>query len=374
MLQNGIKIFFFLFVFFIGQELLALSFRTTNPISWMHHLPTGDFPGWKGRFWFNYELGFTNIWNAPAKFKNEETEKIIEYEMDYEQLTQIFVLGFEVSSTFAIEFELPYQNRFGGTLDPLIDGFHQLIRTTRMLRDQYPENKKQMSIKVDGTELIDDSYKAGFSNYKVGFKYWPFQIKSRSQNQNPGGLSFGYQYKIPAIGNQTGLSSGTSDQSVLLYLSTPIGKKSSIGVTGAMTWLGANRLLKEFPRQDIVRMYELDADLYFSQRWSFIFNLRLESPFMDQKKMRYIHPSEETESIADEKVILYDRLGTAWNSFVRWRTTWVLGFQWGWSEKSLFRFLFLEDTGFGVVDSLGEPTHSTNSPDVGVLIQALFHF
>jgi hypothetical protein len=365
-----VKSYFFINLFFLSFALSAIptSYTLHHPISWMHLMPVGETPGWESRNWIHSELSHGNVWNAPITLFNNSNNKTLTYQADYSQTHLILEVGGEFSKSWAHSLVIPYAYRGGDGLDSFIDDFHTAFGFDRFNRNQYPEDQSHLSVNVNGEEIINDNSASGISNIKYKIKYWPWQLKGQ-QGQCACGFALSGQAKIPMDGRQRGLSTGYGDYSLLWHLGIPIFSNSAIWLTSAVTRTEQNPYLEDFPRKKWHQMYELSTEWGLSNSWSFTFQVRMESPFLEKDQLEIV------TLLTDQKSRIYERVSSGWNSLVHWRGSESFGFKYtSRSKNQQLLIQIIEDWALGNFDETGDDFYVNNAPDVGFSIQYNLNF
>ena len=115
------------------------SFKTPNPLGWMHMLPGGEAPGWYAPTWFQVDVSQANIWNAPIQLMNMKTGDIYDYQADFGQTSGLIEIGGALTDFLSLSLEIPFTTRGGGILDQTIDEFHTIIGSDDFSRPHYPK-------------------------------------------------------------------------------------------------------------------------------------------------------------------------------------------------------------------------------------------
>jgi hypothetical protein len=348
-----------LFLFAWSSHAFEESYHLASPLGWMHQLPVGEKPGWTGDIWFDLDVNVANIWNAPTDFINLETGDRLHYHADFEQFTQVLSFGFAMSEKFACEVELPVAHRWGGGLDPFIDEFHRGVGSERFSREDYPQNLAKFVLQTNGVDELGPYLESGLSNTRLKLKFWPWKFA----DSTPYGLSTTLQAKVPLQSSSSGLSSGNWDYSAMVHLGFPVGWYSGIWFTAGSTILGENPAWSAWPRRKWIETYEMSTDMAFSERWAFVFQLRLESPLMDREKLAIDMAGLNQEQMTEA------HLASGWNALAEWRASQGVGLRYRNSTGSYLKFLFIEDWGLGSADNNGDFIYTGNAPDFTLAIQ-----
>ncbi|MBX7231365.1 MAG: DUF3187 family protein [Bdellovibrionales bacterium] len=364
-----------IFVFFCGcigyLDLVSASktsFNLSHPLGWMHLLPVGETPGWRGDIWFNFELSESNVWNNKFSATNLSTGKTLSYKSDFEQSSAILDFGFPLAERWSFGSTLAYAGRSGGVLDDFIDHFHVLIGSERFLRNTNSSYGNSLSVETGNVNKVTNPSWYAVGNLKFKLKYWMIKWIGSLNGSCDCGVALSAQIKVPLAQPSSGWTSGHNDYSVLLHLGAPVGEASGIWFTAGITNLGKNELMQDWPMNSWSQMYELSMDLAFTDRWGVILQARAESPFMDRKQLEIIYPSNYTGNLTAYRV------STGWNSLVLWRGSESIGFRWRGLTGQQISFLIVEDWGLGNQDSLSDRRYTNNAPDVSFLTQVYFGY
>lgn len=339
------------------------SVRNAHPIGWMHMLPAGETPGWSSKAWFDFELNHANVWNRESSMIDRRTGAVYTYTADFEQTSAIFDVGVALSESWALSAELPYANRNGGFLDDFIDQFHQLIRSDRFMRHHSDDFNNVMGVQTDGVDALATERGQGMGSAKLKLKWWPIKWRGGQSGACDCGFALSAQAKFPTQPRKFALSSGDNDYSFLAHLGVPIGQRSGMWFTGAVTKLGANETFAGWPRREWLQMYEVAFDLAISERFGFILQLRTESPLMMREHLDF----DYTNSTHSAR--LAERIASGWNSLTAWRGTQAFGFRWRWGQGHEVNLLMVEDWGTGDRDERADWLYVTNAPDVAFVSQ-----
>lgn len=107
--------------FNIRSQSPAQSLRLTLPL-----LIPGDIkPGWETQL----GLTWSNVWASGP-----------EYLLDYEMLDTVVTLAYGFNTRFGLALQFENRHYFGGAMDGLIEGFHDLFGIDQNGRDQVPKN------------------------------------------------------------------------------------------------------------------------------------------------------------------------------------------------------------------------------------------
>ena len=344
------------------------SFRNAHPVAWMHQAPVGETPGWTDRAWFNLELNQANVWNREADFLNLDTGRTQTLEADFEQSSAIADFGFSLAPRWAVAFEVPFANRNGGFMDAVIDQFHLLIGSTRFLRNRFGEFGNRMILEDEGVETLSTPRAAGVGSFKIKLKRWVWEWRGETPGACECGFAVSTQIKVPVGSSHDGLSSGGFDGSALAHLGVPIGRESGVWATAAYSRLGASALMKPWPRRRDQQMYEVAADLGLYKHFGLVLQVRTESPLVNAGQLQFLALNSENRAVK------YERLSTAWNALVDWRSSQAFGVRWRWGGGQQINLLATEDFGTGNRDGLGNAFYSNNAPDFAFVTQAHFIF
>jgi len=357
---------FFLWPF--TAEASRSSYRNANPVGWMHLLPVGETPGWSGEAWANLEINHANVWNTQFSMRDRRDGSIYTYKADFEQSSAIVELGYALSPSVALAFELPYANRNGGFLDDFIDQFHQLIKTDRFLRHLNDDFDNSYVIKKDGVDQLATEKGQGMGNTKVKMKWWMLQWRSPTPGVCDCGFAMSAQAKFPTQARKFGLSSGTNDYSGLLHLGVPLGQFSAAWATAGFTKIGPNDTFKGWPRRDWQQMYELSLDLAMGPGFGLLLQARTESPHFMREYLDY----EFTHTTEKERTM--EQVASGWNALTAWRGSQSIGFRYRWGQGSQVNLLIIEDWALGDQHNRGQPLYVNNAPDVAFVNQWHFVF
>jgi hypothetical protein len=339
------------------------SYRQQHPLNWMHDLPVGEQPGWSKPWWFNFEAGRGNVWNAPLTMTDKKSGKKYEYTADFEQTNVIMDFGFALSDSISAGFEIPFGYRDGGFMDGYIDDFHRLIGNRRFNRTYYPENRNIYSVKTGGKEFYNDlSYAGGVSNVKLKFKYWFLKWFAAENGSCPCGLAVSSQTKIPTQSKNESGTTGDYDQSFLLHVGIPLFSASSLWFTGGYTALGKNPAMQDWPRNNYSTLYEMNLDISISQNFGLILNARAESPFLKKSRLSYFDLS------TNPAIISRNRNASGWSSLVNWRGSESAGIRYKTRSGNVVQVMMVEDWGIGSYDTT-DNLYTNDAPDVNFVLQ-----
>ena len=343
----------------------APSLRQPHPLGWMHATPVGETPGWKSDFWINFELSWSNIWNAPHTMTDTRNGNTLEYFADYEQVSAILELGGAITKRLSFAVEIPHAYRSGGDLDSLIDNFHVMLGNRRFNRHFYPDDQYNYSVETNGVEYYEDQERlTTVANVKPKLKYWAAKWENK---KCPCGLAFSVQGKIPVQDEKYAGTTGDVDIYTLMHLGIPLGRNSAMWFTGAYSYLGDNPAFDEWPRNKNYIMYELAIDANFARNWSIGLMARAESPYLDVDHLQYEDPS------SSPSVVSRNRASSGWNSLVRWRGSNGLGLNYYTDKGSQIGFWIAEDWGIGPYDA-SDDIYSNGAPDINFVLQTSFGF
>jgi hypothetical protein len=338
----------------------------SHPIAWMHHLPTGELPGWSGPRWFSLDYSKSNVWNAPMELENRENGKTLLYQADYEQDSLVLEGGYEVHPNLSVALEIPYATRDGGGLDRFVDWVHRSFGANRFSRQQYPQDQSLFLVQTDGVNRLSSETASGIGNVKMKLKYWP--VKMGAKNQCACGLGGGFQVKVPMAKSLDGLSSGGFDFSLLFHGALPLGTRSYLATTLGVTWAPENPAFRDWPRHTWLHLFEVESDIALSDNWGLLLQVRVESPFMNKDSLNLIDPT------ASRNAFLQHRLSSGYNSLVHWRVYETFGFRYRISPEKVAYLLASEDGGLGDVDETGDKLYSNNAPDILFSLRFEFTF
>lgn len=344
------------------------SYHLANPVGWMYQLPKGEQPGWAKSFWFNFEANHASIWNSNFSMTDRRTGDVYTYKADFEQTSAIINVGGAVTNRLAFSLEIPYLNRNGGFLDGFIDQFHDLIGSSRFLRNVHRMNQNSYVIQKNGVNALASEHGEGVAALVPKVKYWVWKKQSPKPGACDCGLAVGAQAKFPTRSRRSGLTNGSPDFAGAVYLGVPINRESGIWVTGAFTKLGANENFSGWPLRKWAQMYEVAMDIGISGGFGWILGGRLESPLMEKQYLSFNYTTtlEENQRL--------ERMASAWNSFTQWRGSQSFGPRWRWPNGNEINLLILEDWGVGRCDNPKDWTYSNNAPDVSFVSQLNIHF
>lgn len=343
------------------------SYRLANPIAWMHQLPVGESPGWSAPRWFNFEVSQASIWNMQATFTDRRTGDVYTYKADYEQSTAVLDIGFAVGS-LGFSVEVPYANHNGGFLDDFIDQFHTVGRFDRFLREYNGKFGNSFLIERNGESMLASEHAEGVGNVKAKVKWWLLPWRSPNPGVCDCGFALSAQVKIPTQSRHFGLTSGSSDYSVLAHLGAPMNQFTGFWWTAAVTRTGDNATLAEWPRHRWLQMYELTLNVGLSSSLGVLMQARVESPLLDQKYLAYNYVYDDPEAQASEKE------ASGWNALTEWRGSQTLGLIWRFAKANQLNLLIQEDWGLGDRDHSGSWNYVNNAPDVSFISQWHFSF
>lgn len=339
------------------------SYRLPHPVGWMHMLPVGEVPGWQNDFWFQFDAGHSNVWNAPIEMQNIKDGTTYSYNADWAQTYGLLEVGAALTDRVALGIEVPYSHRGGGFLDQTIDSFHVMIGSDRFSRPDYPKNETSFAIGTNGTNYFEEYSYSGTGQIKAKIKFWWWKWLSAAEEICPCGLSTSVQVKSPVDRAKQAFTTGDHDYSALVHFGVPLFSQSALWVTSAVTKLGDNPALAEWPRRKWHQMYELSLDLAIDQKWGFIFQVRAESPILNGENLAIVAEAE-----TDEEQLI-ERISSGWNSLVHWRGSEAFGFRYRPGAESQANFLVVEDWGVGPFDERGDRLYVNNAPDVVFLLQ-----
>ena len=101
----------------------------------------------RGQWEVRGALTWANIWATETASFRPEIGEIGPYLMDYESLGLTLGAGYGLLDTLQLELEYDERWRFGGAMDGMIEGFHDLFGLDQMGRDRWPRD--QFAIFVD---------------------------------------------------------------------------------------------------------------------------------------------------------------------------------------------------------------------------------
>jgi hypothetical protein len=73
-----------------------------------------------------------------------------DYFLDFESLQTALAFGYGITDTFQIEAEVQQRDRFGGVMDPFVQGFHDLFGIDQGGRDQVPHGEFSFDLDPPG--------------------------------------------------------------------------------------------------------------------------------------------------------------------------------------------------------------------------------
>jgi hypothetical protein len=360
--------FLLLLLFSFSSHASMVSYHNANPVGWMHALPAGETPGWASNSWFGIELNHANIWNQEFTMTDRRNGNIYTYFADFEQSSAIADFGYAFSPHWALEAEVPYTYRNGGVLDDFIDQFHQVIGSSRFMRNINREFGYHYKVQTNGVDNLATEHGEGLGSSKLKLKYWFWQWRGGQPGACDCGLAVSGHVKFPTQRRDQGISSGANDYTAMIHLGVPIGKYSGAWYTHSVTWLGPNDTFKEWPRRIIVKMHELTLNIGFGQSFGMLLQARMESPLFNQDDLEFNY------TYVDEVGQKAERIASGYNSLVHWRGSESIGFRWLWSGGSQVNFLMVEDWGIGHEDSRSDWLYVNNAPDVAFISQLHFAF
>jgi hypothetical protein len=337
------------------------SFKQPHPMNWLHSTPVGETPGWSGQRWYFFELGTSNVWNAPLKMKNTKTNAMYTYEADYEQTTAVLEVGSALTKKIAMSLELPFAHRAGGFLDRPIEEFHDLLGTRNFSREQYDVHRTRFATSTDGVDGYSDKDLTGISNVKPKIKWWA--KKCKTEKSPTCGFAISTQLKIPVQSSRYGGTTGKLENSVLIHLGFPV-FTPRLQFWGSVGYSKLRRddKMPGWPLIQDHEMYEINFDFAINDRWGLLFSARTESPYLDRKKLEYVDP--ETRARARSN----NRAASGWNSLVRWQGAQALGVRHRKKNRQI-NFQIIEDWGIGSYDS-ADNIYSNGAPDFTFAIQS----
>lgn len=328
---------------------------STHPISWMHQLPVGEAPGWDSKYWTQFNLSKSNVWNAPLTFTNKKTGQELSYQADYEQDNYVLEAGMAFNSTWAMTVQAPYASRHGGSLDSTIDSFHKSNGFNRYSRHLYPSNRSVFRVSTNGFSQVSSDSASGFSSVKLKLKYWP--IKIGNPKNCPCGLGSSFQVKVPVDQSRDGLSSGGYDFSLLGHGAVPFWSYSSVGLTSGLTYAAENKIFEGWPRNTLLQLYQLDTEFGFTRSFGLFTQVRAESPFMKRQDLDVI----EGQNVKHNRQA---RVAGGYSGLVGWRFHLTFGTRIDFSRDVKLLAYVTEDMGPPQVDDSGRVVREHNAPDI----------
>ena len=331
----------------------------------MHALPVGESPGWLSSTWTSLELSQSNIWNAPTHFTRSDTNAPLYYSADYEQTSFILDIGQEIYSWLALSVEVAGARRDGGMLDHIIDRFHIHSGAQQFSRKDYPFFSTDFSVQQNGEETITDHQNSALSYLKYKLKLW---LIDGSSKNCPCGLSLSLQAKQPLQKSETGYINGLWYASAGVHIGFPIFSSSAFWFSAMHSWLSENPVMAGWPVIRSHQMYDVHFDFASTDSFGYLFQVRFESPLVESGQLGIIHFTESPEDQTKEQ------LASGLNAMEHWRVFQAIGLRYSLSETGQFRFLFVEDLGFGQIDRDGSSSYTVNAPDVAIVTQLFFGY
>ncbi len=328
-------------------------------MNWLHGTPVGETPGWKGERWFFFELGQSNIWNAPLEMKDRKTGKTYTYEADYEQTTAVLEIGTAIEKKMAISLELPFAHRSGGFLDDFIEEFHDLLGTRHFNRHLHGQNRSRFKTSTDGAEGYKDKDLTGISNIKPKLKWWAIHCK---KSESPAcGVALSTQLKVPLQNNRQGGTNEKLESSMLLHFGFPIFSRLDFWATAGYTRLRRDENMPGWPLLKNHTMFEINFDFAINDKWGIMLMARTDSPYLDRERLEYI------DSATNARTRSNNRAASAWNSLIRWQGAESIGVRYR-KKNTQTSVQLVEDWGIGNYDAAND-IYSNGAPDFNFVIQ-----
>lgn len=341
--------------------------RPTHPIGWMHHLPTGEAPGWNSTSWTDIEFSWSNVWNTELTVRDSRSGRALTYSADFEQRTTIIEKGLAINDWMALALELGYAHRDGGVFDAFIDDFHVTIGSDRFRRYEFENNRSRFQIATDGTNQLISESASGLSNYKVKLKLWPARWTETNANC-PCGIGFSFEAKFPIGDPRRGLTSGGTDLSGLTHIGIPLGADSAFLLTAGVTSLGDNRALEAWPRKRNILMVDGLLDLNLWGGFGLVLQASSHSPFVDLTPLTVEDPDPE-DPLYKEK-----RISSGWNALVLWRVYESVGLRYNFESGARWTLTFTEDIGINDYDEVDDYVYVNGAPDFSLTTQLRIPF
>ncbi len=368
-----IPIIFFLQIFGASERCFAdamPSYAQIHPILWMHQTPVGEQPGWSTKNWFSYEVNEANVWGVPMTLTDKRNGNIYNYESRFEQTTLKIEAGHAFSDNFAAAIVVPYANRWGGTMDHLINAYHETIWNQSLFeRNLYPQYATVFSVKTNSREYFASQRPLqGVSNLDLKMKWWVWKGPKKKEDKVKTaevcacGFAISSFTKVPLGTAAYGGTTGYLDQSIGLHYGRPILKRSAVWFTADYTLLGKNPAIEEWPRNNHILMYEINFDFNINDKWAFITNARTQSPVLDISQVSYFNTGVDAVSDAANQD------SSAWNALVRWVGSESIGLRYTPKSGQDLRFSFVEDWGIGPYSHTGS-VYTNNAPDIALVVQ-----
>jgi hypothetical protein len=138
-----------------------------------------------------------------------------DYFLDFEMLQTAFAFTYGISDTLQVEFEIQQRDRFGGEMDGLVQGFHDLFGIDQDGRDQVPRNQFTFDLSPAGgpNVSLDSGDRGTFSrslqvslqhNVTCGTARAPafsYSVTSRLETADAGDLQGGGDVDLGASGS-----------------------------------------------------------------------------------------------------------------------------------------------------------------------------
>src|SRR5262249_38150853 len=145
-------------------------------------------------------------------------------------------------------------------------------------RPTYSTFSDRYNIQTNGIDQLSTDRGQGVSNLKFKMKWWTIPWKGDDQGSCDCGLALSTQVKVPVGRADNGLTSGNIDVSGLVHLGIPLFEHSGAWFTAAVTKLGPNKNMQDWPLREWSQMYELSTDWSLTDSIGFIFQARTQSP------------------------------------------------------------------------------------------------
>ncbi len=344
------------------------SYHFPNPVGAMYDLPVGEAPGWSESTWVSLEVAASNVWNRQATFIDTRNGNTYTYLADFEQETAYANLGFALTPSLALSFEVPYIVHNSGFMDDAVDQFHILIQSDRFMRNDNRKFGNHFKIQTNGIDQLTTEHAEGVGNFKAKLKYWLWHWRAGSPGACDCGLAISGQAKFPTQRRQHGLTSGHNDYSGLVHLGVPLGANSGAWATAAITKLGANDTFLGWPRREWLQMYELTLNIGLEGNLSLILQGRADSPLFNKQYLSFNYTTSTEQEQLEEKI------ASGWNSLVEWRGSENIGLGWRWGKGNMVDFLFVEDWAIGTQNKAADGLYVNNAPDYQFITQWHFAF
>lgn len=186
-----------------------------------------------------WSMGLDINWASTAFRQQLAAESLI---VDAETREVRLTLQRALSDRVALQLQVPYRYTGGGTLDHLIDSFHDISGTSAGVRPDLPSNQIRIQYAQFGsTQLNIASSSSGLADIEAGIGWMLVQTPHSA-------LTMWLNVKLPTGDADKLTGTGATDTSIAMAGERQLTGRWSIFGQAAVTWLGEGNLLAQQQR------------------------------------------------------------------------------------------------------------------------------